>query len=612
MPNPALIAAGIQLGSTALGKLFGGGKKTEAAVPNDLAPMRAQQIGLLNFLLGMGPDPRQALQGQAQQQLSQIQQEAPGLAKIAGKKGAVGKFGQRIQSQINAQLPMIQGQAQQSWAPQQSMPNRPAPTPFVPFGRGMANGGMVQGPGGPTDDMVPAMLSNGEGVLNTSAVQQIGGPDIIHLLNMLGQAQQMAGGGIAGYQNTEELSAPAVMPTQQWGGQMPVTMGPQINQALPQVPGMGGGEAPAQGGGVMTPQQRLESFYGGLNVNPSNLQNQASGAFSYMLNQPTPEQRATDISLPQLQQNLSGNASTQGAINGLMGLQNGAGADVEGRLGQIGQRPITGYEGMDAFLQQLAGGAGGAVNFNGSGLGIAELQGLASSNPGQAVMDALNPSFQRNLATANQAGGRFGSGNALMRGQAVENFNLQSAQALQRGVDQQTTAANALGQIGIGNDDLRLRGLLGGGQNQLGALQALITGATGRDNSALQANQILGSQRLQGQQQTGQNLANAGQLGTAQGQLGNSAANILGQLFGGQGAAERGLAGQAFNAGAVETGQQDMATQRTIELLNQLLQTGQSATMGGPVTQTASGAQQGADIGGQLAQLWMQSQKKGV
>lgn len=626
--NPALIAGAIQLGSTLLGKAAGGGKKTEPAIPDDLKQMRGQQISLLNYLLGMGPDPRMQIQGQAQQDLPRAQASQQALQKYAGKGGVIGKAAQKGLTGMNQLIPQLQQTAQQSWAPQQAVQQQPIPA-FTPFGRHMAQGGMVAGPGGPKDDMVPAMLSNGEGVLNTGAVNQIGGPEIIQLLNMLGMTQHMANGGIAGQpRNVQEAQSqlqagfdmsgampqmpqPQMPQTTQWGGQMPVTMG-QPQPILPDINmgGTGGGQVPQQGGGVMTPQQRLETFYGPLSPQVSPLQQQGSQAFNYLLNNPTPEQRASEITLPQLQQNLSGNASTQGAINGLMGLQSGAGADVEGRLSQIGQGPITGTSQMDAILQQL-GGAGGGFNFSGSGLGIPELQRLAASNPGQAVMDALNPTFQRNLATANQTGGRFGTSNALLRDRALEDFNLQSANALQRGVDQQITAASNLGQVGTGQDDLRLRGLLGGQQNQLGALQALISGTNNRDNSALTANQVLGNQRLQAQSQTGTNLSNAGQLGTAQGQLGNNAANILAQILGGQGAAERGLAGQAFGAGAVETGQNQASQNQVVSLLQQLLGTAQSATLGGPVTQTASGAQQGADIGSQLAQLYLAGQGGG-
>jgi len=639
--NPALVGLGIQLGSTALGKLFGGDKKTEAAVPDDLKGMRAQQIGLLNFLLGMGPDPRTQMQGQAQQQVAQAQQAMPDIAKVAGMKGAAGKFGKRMQNELQSKLPMIQAQAAQSWAPQPwASQQTPQQAAFTPFGRRMAEGGMVAGPGGPTDDMVPAMLSNGEGVLNTGAVQQVGGPEIIHLLNMLGMTQNMANGGIAGQPMVEPeqsrlqqlqgqgamgmaatmgrgFDMSGTMPqmpqpqqgTTQWGGQMPVTMAnPMPNLPDINMGGTGGGQVPTQGGGMQTPQQRLESFYGPLGAQQSPLQQQGSQAFSYLLNQPTPEQRAAEISLPQLQQNLTGNASTQGAINGLMGLQNGAGADVEGRLGQIGQRPITGTSSMDGILQWLASGQGGQGSFSPSNVGIAELQQLAGQNSGVGVMNALDPMFQRSLAAANQQGGRFGTSNALLRGQALENNQMLAAKAMLEGAGIQTQAASALGNTGVGYDALRQRGQEAGQQNQLGALNAMITGVNNRDTSALQANQILGNQRLTGQAQTGQNLNNAGQLGSQQGQLGNNAANILASILGGQGAAERQLAGQAFGAGAVESGQLQAAQNQVTQLLNQLLGTSQSATLGGPVTQTPSGAQQGADLGAQLAQLYLMNQ----
>jgi hypothetical protein len=48
-----------------------------------------------------------------------------------------------------------------------------------------AVGGMVRGPGGPRDDLVPALLSNGEAVLNARAVNAIGGRPAIDYLNSL-------------------------------------------------------------------------------------------------------------------------------------------------------------------------------------------------------------------------------------------------------------------------------------------------------------------------------------------------------------------------------------------------------------------------------------------
>ena len=58
----------------------------------------------------------------------------------------------------------------------------------------MATGGVVRGPGGPTDDRVPAMLSNGEYVLQASAVRQIG----IDNLNRLNTDPVKARGKVLG------------------------------------------------------------------------------------------------------------------------------------------------------------------------------------------------------------------------------------------------------------------------------------------------------------------------------------------------------------------------------------------------------------------------------
>ena len=41
----------------------------------------------------------------------------------------------------------------------------------------MLDGGDVQGPGGPKDDLIPVMASNGEFMLSKAAVDQVGGGD---------------------------------------------------------------------------------------------------------------------------------------------------------------------------------------------------------------------------------------------------------------------------------------------------------------------------------------------------------------------------------------------------------------------------------------------------
>jgi len=100
-----------------------------------------------------------------------------------------------------------------------------------------------------------------------------------------------------------------------------------------------------QGG---NPLDRLQSFFGTLGMPQSGLQRQGADAIGAMLGGPTPEQRALDISMPQL----------------------------------------------------------------------------------QAMLTGTGPQFERDLSLANQQGGRFGSGNAILRGEALRNlYNLRNQTA---------------------------------------------------------------------------------------------------------------------------------------------------------------------------------------
>ena len=46
--------------------------------------------------------------------------------------------------------------------------------------------GMISGPGGPKDDKIPAMLSNGEFVFTAKAVKEAGGPGVMYsMMNKL-------------------------------------------------------------------------------------------------------------------------------------------------------------------------------------------------------------------------------------------------------------------------------------------------------------------------------------------------------------------------------------------------------------------------------------------
>ena len=51
---------------------------------------------------------------------------------------------------------------------------------------GLEKRGMVYGPGGPKEDKIPAMLSNGEFVMTAKAVDNAGGPNAMYnLMNKL-------------------------------------------------------------------------------------------------------------------------------------------------------------------------------------------------------------------------------------------------------------------------------------------------------------------------------------------------------------------------------------------------------------------------------------------
>lgn len=667
--------------------------------------MRHQQIGLLNYLLGMGPDPRTsgvpaniASDPQYAQLLKMSQM--PGLPGEAGKKGL---------AKLQAALPPSGQNPLQGMSIYGAQPQPQAPV-YGPAGGGIGGttglaqphlaeggvvdyqkGGPVHGKGTSTSDSIPAKLSNGEGVLNAGAMQQPGMADALALLNHLGQQhhlaqakahmeaaaggppqahmmppglqqvlqahgigpQHFAFGGTVGTITNPPSTGAAPMPTPAPASPTinvssqprPVTLGqpatsPSIDPMPPPLVGNGSTGA-SQGGGVQSPQQRLETLYGPLGITPSGLQNQATNAYSQFLNQPSPADRAANTTLPQLQQNLTGNQSTQGAINGLMGLQTGAGADVTGRLGQIGQGggSQTGSMGLDQVLQSLGQGtsggqdmlsrlanmfAGGQVGqVNGTGAldptARAALSQLAQNNPGQGIIQALQPSFQNNLAAADQVGGRFGTSNALGRQQATNAFNQTAQQALQQGATQQMQAASSLGGLANDANAQNLQAAIASAGNQLGGLNSAVNaagqignqqlGATGQSINAQQGlNQNtlsalgqLGGFNLAGQGQQAQNLGTAGQLGLGQGNLGNNAAGLIGNIAGQQGSQDLNTVNSAYGAGVNNTQQQNQGQQTTIQLINQLLNQAQGASIGGPTVSTPGlGTQEASGIAGML------------
>lgn len=173
------------------------------------------------------------------------------------------------------------------------------------------------------------------------------------------------------------------------------------------------------------------------------------------------------------------------------------------------------------------------------------LQNILDSRPGQGIMDALQPQFQRNLASANQQGGRFGSANAIMRGRALEDFNLLGANAAQQGQQTQLQAAQMLSMLANNagqNPFARLMGAYGVGQQ----------GAQQDDLETQRRIQLLAG--LLGQAQGAafnnpwtQTKAASGGLG---GFLGSLAGLGLGAFTGGLGSAAAGaLGGKIFGGG---------------------------------------------------------------
>ncbi len=65
----------------------------------------------------------------------------------------------------------------------------------VPRPRGMATGGMVRGVGGPKSDLIPAMLSNGESVINAQSTAMF--KPLLSSINAIGGGKRFADGGLA-------------------------------------------------------------------------------------------------------------------------------------------------------------------------------------------------------------------------------------------------------------------------------------------------------------------------------------------------------------------------------------------------------------------------------
>lgn len=338
-------------------------------------------------------------------------------------------------------------------------------------------------------------------------------------------------------------------------GTQPRTGG--MPQLMPQAPGGEGFSAPLspQGG-------RVESVFGPTGVQSTPLQRQSTGGIQQFLNQQSPESRTNDLLNPGLNQ----------VFGGGVGM---AGGPTQGNL--LSPEVLASLTKM--ATGQTAGQAIGSGTIGGAGMEGADfLRNLLKQAPGQGLIDALQPGFQRGLAEANQAGGRFGTANAVMRSRALEDYNLLAAQAGERGLDRQMDAANRLAQLGI-NSGAANAGLQNSfNQSQQAAVDALLRSAQG------------GGQLAQGAVGLGQNAA-------------FGAGGLMGNLAGQAGGSDFQRLLQAYGVGSSQAAQNDVGTQRNLGILMNMLGQMNQATLGAPVQTSPNGAAQGSALGGQIGSL---------
>lgn len=131
--------------------------------------------------------------------------------------------------------------------PPQGMPSQGGPPPLGP-GQTFQGDGSVKGPGGPTDDAIPAKLSNGEFVMSSPAVQFFG---VDKLTKMNEQGKQGFMQAIGQVQSNQDKGPQAAMPQGAPGqAPMPPSMPPQGGP--PGMPMMQAG-----GGFARQPQQQM-------------------------------------------------------------------------------------------------------------------------------------------------------------------------------------------------------------------------------------------------------------------------------------------------------------------------------------------------------------------
>jgi hypothetical protein len=489
------------IAGAAAGSLFGGGGASNAqpVLPKDLQPLRQQNIGLLQYLLGFN---------QPGQPWSQPQ---------GGQAPAAGASGSNPYTMTGPP-----GSNANPWGFFSSQPSYPRPT--------AAQGGAIQR--GQTAGSQPNMFPGGT----------------------------QGGASLPNMGGTSPFSGMANLQT---GGGTPATAGND-------------------------PLGRIESYFGQLGTPTTALQQQSLGGISQFLNS-NPYGQA--------------NTALQGILGG-SGFNEGNQAFRDAGAGNFFGGAQNAFQGAQGAFQGLGGqNLFGQANdvfsrlegFNPFGSAQQSLEGVLAQNPGQGMLEALRPQFERNMAAANQTGGRFGSANAILRSRAVDDYNLLGAQALQRGTDQQINAANQLGMIGnslIGARQAAGQGMLGVGNGMLNQGLGVGQGLLGAGQGMLgvgqgQLGQALGAaQGLSGNAQAMQQ----GQLGAA-GQMSQNQNNMFNALQGG------------YQTGSAQASQEAQRQQQMLSILQNLLGASFGATLGVPSAVQPTGAQTGAQLGGSIGQI---------
>lgn len=437
----------------AASSLLGGHGKNKAELPEDLQGMRAQQIQLLQYLTGFGGPPAY---------FDPMRQGGGAHFPVGGSLADVpppprgNPIGQMRWAQQYGSP-----RAYQEAMKRQPRGNAPAGSGGAPQGYGAYNyagGGMVYGPGGPKDDRVSAKLSNGEGVLTAEAVHTMGGPFIVHFLNAIAAAQQQpqhfAFGGVAGQSDVMSTLLSRVMQGQApAGGQQGTLSAQQLGGASPMQPGALAGITGVNAGG----RAPAPSMSPGANPGVT----QFGGPM--MSNVGTPQRLGPGPTLQGAPAGTAPPAGMGGPPSPDARSKSPAQQRLESYFGQLGV-PTTGLQrqavgGMEQFLA--------SDPYKQAQTALNQILG----SPG----DAFRPDFERSLAQANQTGGRFGSANALMRSQALNDYNsaaLKQAIAAAQGI--QGLGAQQVNDMTSGyNMGSQYAGQLASGQQQ--AIQLLLS-----------------------------------------------------------------------------------------------------------------------------------------